>query len=268
MGEPGFRDAFANQAFRDALANQSFRDAMKTDAMKNDAMRGVAQLSPPAQTDRSADPERAACRHAGRPVSRYRTLPASRWPGSCASPPVHAESLEMDLLETDDLQLLYFDPAQTYLTPYVAPHLRELAGVPAPRVRLEAVRPTHGAAEGLLRLRQRAARAPRPTTPSCSTSRRSSQTFETFCPASERCSPLMNHEPVHVATMDVWNERDARWRRLFHGKPHADRGSPGIDPLQLPGDAARERAALVPGRQRRLHGDLDGRRLRPRPGRL
>ena len=29
----------------------------------------------------------------------------------------------------------------------------------------------------------------------------------------------MNHETVHVATMDVWNETDARWRRLFLGKP-------------------------------------------------
>ena len=29
----------------------------------------------------------------------------------------------------------------------------------------------------------------------------------------------MNHEPVHVATMDVWNDKDAFWRRLFNGKP-------------------------------------------------
>ena len=45
-----------------------------------------------------------------------------------------------------------------------------------------------------------------------------SQTFETFS-AGERFFTLMNHEPVHVATMDVWNDTDAAWRRLFHGKP-------------------------------------------------
>ena len=31
----------------------------------------------------------------------------------------------------------------------------------------------------------------------------------------------MNHEMVHVATMDVWNSRDAFWRHVFHGKPEA-----------------------------------------------
>ena len=32
---------------------------------------------------------------------------------------VLAQSFEMDVQETDDLRLLYFDPPQTYLTPYV-----------------------------------------------------------------------------------------------------------------------------------------------------
>ena len=29
----------------------------------------------------------------------------------------------------------------------------------------------------------------------------------------------MNHEMVHVATTDVWNPQDERWRRAFFGKP-------------------------------------------------
>ena len=45
----------------------------------------------------------------------------------------------------------------------------------------------------------------------------------------------------------------------------ADRGAPRVDPLQLSGDAPGERAALVPGGQRRLHGDVDGRRLSAAP---
>ena len=30
---------------------------------------------------------------------------------------------------------------------------------------------------------------------------------------------LMNHELVHIATMDAWNQRDGRWRKFFRGKP-------------------------------------------------
>ena len=33
--------------------------------------------------------------------------------------PVYAGPFEMDVLETDDLRLLYFDPFQTYLVPHI-----------------------------------------------------------------------------------------------------------------------------------------------------
>ena len=45
-----------------------------------------------------------------------------------------------------------------------------------------------------------------------------SLTLETS-PGSERMFMLANHELVHVATMDGWNKRDARWRAFFGGKP-------------------------------------------------
>jgi hypothetical protein len=45
-----------------------------------------------------------------------------------------------------------------------------------------------------------------------------SLTLETS-PGSERMFMLANHELVHVATMDGWNQRDARWRAFFAGKP-------------------------------------------------
>jgi hypothetical protein len=44
-----------------------------------------------------------------------------------------------------------------------------------------------------------------------------SHAFETY-PASERMYSFMNHELVHVATNDISNEQDRRWRRFFLGK--------------------------------------------------
>ncbi|MEI9887705.1 MAG: hypothetical protein WDN08_14615 [Rhizomicrobium sp.] len=42
--------------------------------------------------------------------------------------------------------------------------------------------------------------------------------FETFSPG-ERFFTLMNHELVHIATMDVADDSDNWWRKVFHGKP-------------------------------------------------
>jgi hypothetical protein len=44
-----------------------------------------------------------------------------------------------------------------------------------------------------------------------------SRAFETY-PASERMYSTMNHEMVHVATNNVANAEDERWRRIFLGK--------------------------------------------------
>ena len=43
-------------------------------------------------------------------------------------------------------------------------------------------------------------------------------TFETYTPG-ERFFTLMNHELVHIATQDVYNDSDLFWRDLFHSKP-------------------------------------------------
>ena len=45
-----------------------------------------------------------------------------------------------------------------------------------------------------------------------------SQRMETFTPG-ERFFTLINHELAHVATLDVWNKRDAFWRKFLGGKP-------------------------------------------------
>ncbi|MEO1252272.1 MAG: hypothetical protein AAFW81_08005 [Pseudomonadota bacterium] len=52
-----------------------------------------------------------------------------------------------------------------------------------------------------------------------------SQTFEAFI-ASDRIYSLLNHELVHIAALDAWNERDAFWRRAFFGKPLPEREHP------------------------------------------
>ena len=52
-----------------------------------------------------------------------------------------------------------------------------------------------------------------------------SLTLETS-PGSERMFMLADHELVHVATMDGWNQRDARWRAFFAGKPRATEDHP------------------------------------------
>ena len=61
-----------------------------------------------------------------------------------------------------------------------------------------------------------------------------SQTMETFTPG-ERFYTLVNHELAHVAIMDVWNKRDAFWRRFLAYVPVAVfaalivPGMPGMD---------------------------------------
>ncbi len=129
----------------------------------------------------------------------------------------NAAGIDLSAIKTADLALLYFDPAQTYLTPYIARAFehslafqRKLFGwTPWDR--------TTVLLKDFSDYGNAAARAS-PNNAILLDVAPIPQTFETFS-AGERFFALLNHEPVHVATMDVWNEDDARWRRLFHGKP-------------------------------------------------
>ncbi len=172
----------------------------------------------------------------------------------------------MDELETDDLQLLYLDPFQTYLTPLVASTFynslqfqrRVFEWTPSEKTMvLMTDLADYGNASAGASPRNGVTLYVAPP----------SRTLETM-PSSERMYSLMNHEAVHVANVDVANSRDLRWRRFFGGKPRSDRGTPGDDPLQLPHGAAPQRAALVLRRRGDLHGNLDGGGHRPGPGRL
>ncbi len=175
-------------------------------------------------------------------------------------------SVGISKLETKDLELLYFDPLQTYLTPYIA---RAYENSFAFQERVFGWTPwdrpviflTDQADSGNASARSVPDNAvvvkiaPFPTT------------FETFT-AGERFFTLMNHELVHVATMDVWNDDDAFWRSFLHGKPNPISDHPGIDRLQLSRRASRQRSTLVPRGQRCLFRDMDERRPGARPGRL
>jgi hypothetical protein len=134
-------------------------------------------------------------------------------------PKSHPPTEEIDLsrIETPDLRLLYFDPAETYLTPYIA---RSFLNSLQFQKKIWGWKPwdkTTILLKDFGDYGNAAARAS-PNNAILVDIAPLSQTFETFS-AGERFFTLMNHEPVHVATMDVWNSTDAFWRRAFHGKP-------------------------------------------------
>ena len=131
--------------------------------------------------------------------------------------PPSAAEIDLSTLETNNLSLLYFDPVQTYLTPYIARafenalsfHKQKLEWTPWDRTTL------------LLKdfgdYGNAAARSS-PNNAVLLDVAPLSQSMETFTPG-ERFFTLTNHELAHVATMDVWNRQDARWRKFLHGKP-------------------------------------------------
>ncbi|MES2753612.1 MAG: hypothetical protein V4659_03005, partial [Pseudomonadota bacterium] len=142
--------------------------------------------------------------------------PTSPAPEVKRAPP-SAAGIDLSTLETKDLSLLYFDPAQTYLTPYIGRafenalrfHKDKFAWQPWDRTTL------------LLKdfgdYGNAAARSS-PNNAVLLDVAPLSQAMETFTPG-ERFFTLTNHELAHVATMDVWNAHDAWWRKTLAGKP-------------------------------------------------
>lgn len=131
--------------------------------------------------------------------------------------PARAQSVGLSEIDTGDVQLLYYDPIQTYLTPYVArayensfAFQKKIFGwkpLDRPTLQLRDLS-DYGQAivsespHNLITLDI----APFPVT------------FETFSPG-ERFFTVMNHELVHIATTNVSNSEDEGWRDFFHGKP-------------------------------------------------
>ena len=129
---------------------------------------------------------------------------------------LHADPFVFDVVETDDLRLLYFDPIQTYLVPHLGRSFHNSLEFQQYILDWEPWEKTtviltdfydHGnAAAGVV-----------PTNSIQVDIAPLSRAFETF-PASERVFMTMNHELVHIGTGDVWNEQDRGWRRFFLGK--------------------------------------------------
>lgn len=134
-----------------------------------------------------------------------------------AGNPRDSRAFEMDVLQTEDLRLLYFDPFQTYLAPYVARnyhnaldfHTSMLNWVPWEETTIVLKDfSDYGNAGATATPRNMVMLEVSPP----------NRTLETL-PANERIYFLLNHELMHVASSDAWNQKDARWRRFFGGKP-------------------------------------------------
>ena len=139
--------------------------------------------------------------------------------------PLQADELAMDVLETEDLRLLYLDPLQTFLVPHTARSFHNSLDF---QKSIFNWTPYDDQAVVLLKDYAdygNAAATASPVNLLLLDVAPPSHTFETL-PGSERIYSAMNHELVHVATGDAWNDQDARWRRFFHGKPSANGAHP------------------------------------------
>jgi hypothetical protein len=177
---------------------------------------------PPPQPDTTtvvepvATPESTSTKDAPQPQPGGEPTPAPADEGPKHVPP-SASEIDLTTLETKNLSMLYFDPVQTYLTPYIARsfenamafHKREFHWTPWERTTL------------LLKDFGDYGNAGARSSPNNAVLldvAPLSVSMETFTPG-ERFFTMTNHEIAHVATMDVWNRHDAGWRRFLHGKP-------------------------------------------------
>ncbi|MGN6057591.1 MAG: hypothetical protein ACTHOI_03300 [Sphingomicrobium sp.] len=151
------------------------------------------------------------------PVTPAPTKPNAPEQKSPEHVPQDASGFHLSTLETKDLTLLYIDPIQTYLTPYIgrafenslAFHERNLQWKPwAPVTILLKDFADYGNAAALGSPSDMVLLDVAPL----------SLSMETFSPG-ERFFTLMNHELTHVGTIDAWNSRDAFWRHFLGGKP-------------------------------------------------
>jgi hypothetical protein len=131
--------------------------------------------------------------------------------------PPNAGGIPLSTLETDNQSLLYFDPIQTYLTPYVARAVENALDWHKRRFEWEPWDRTTVLLKDFGDFGNAAARAS-PNNGILLDVAPVSQRMETFTPG-ERFYTLINHELAHVATLDAYNKRDRFWRKFLGGKP-------------------------------------------------
>jgi len=143
--------------------------------------------------------------------------PEAEKPQGPAHVPPDASGIDLTTLETKDLDLLYFDPVQTYLTPYIARAYENALRFHEKKFGWKPWEPTTVLLKDFSDYANAGARASPNNTVLIDVAPLS-MTMETFSPG-ERFFTIVNHELAHVAQMDVWNGQDARWRHFVHGKP-------------------------------------------------
>jgi hypothetical protein len=130
--------------------------------------------------------------------------------------PPDASGIDLTTLDTKDLDLLYFDPVQTYLTLYVARAYENALRFHEKKFEWQPWEPTTMLLKDFSDYGNAGARAS-PNNAILLDIAPLSVAMETFTPG-ERFFTIENHELAHVATMDVWNSHDASWRHFLHGK--------------------------------------------------
>ena len=130
--------------------------------------------------------------------------------------PPDASGIDLTTLETKSLDLLYFDPVQTYLTPYIARAYENALRFHERTFEWKPWEPTTLLLKDFSDYANAGARASPNNTVLIDVAPLS-VAMETFTPG-ERFFTIVNHEMAHVAQMDVWNRKDAFWRRFFRGK--------------------------------------------------
>jgi len=128
-----------------------------------------------------------------------------------------AAPFEMDVLETDELRLLYFDPFQTYLLPHVVKNFHNSYEFQKYLFGWQSNEKITVILTDLSDYGNAGASAS-PRNGISVYIAPASRTMETM-PSSERVFMLMNHELVHLANMDMATSQDLKWRRFFGGKP-------------------------------------------------
>src|SRR6478736_519042 len=131
--------------------------------------------------------------------------------------PQDASGFHLSTLETKNLDLLYIDPVQTYLTPYLARAFENALAFHEKEFHWTPWEPTTVLLKDFSDYGNAAALAS-PSNMVLLDVAPLSLAMETFSPG-ERFFTLTNHELAHVAAIDVWNKHDAFWRHFLGGKP-------------------------------------------------
>src|SRR4051794_3606735 len=131
--------------------------------------------------------------------------------------PQDASGFHLSTLETKDLSLLYLDPGQTYLTPYLARAFENSLAFHEKNLHWKPWEPVTILLKDFSDYGNAAALGS-PSDMVLLDVAPLSLSMEAFSPG-ERFFTLMNHELTHVGTIDVWNSGDAFWRHFLGGKP-------------------------------------------------